>query len=153
MKLLLIFLSLFSVIETHGQKPVKIDKATIDSLVPYIQLVKTPWIFASKSVNHEEFYIRDSYVSKDESEIKIWVKILYPTWTFKKKVYKNAYKLILCTFDYNNVKMKVTSETNYTSKGKVITPFDTTVAEEWSDIIAESVFEAVYKKVLEVFVN
>jgi hypothetical protein len=152
MKLILIFLSLFSYKEIYGQKPVKINQSTLDSILPYVKLVKSQWIFAAESVDHNGFYIRDSYVSKDESEIKIWVKIIYPTYTFKKRVYNNAYKLTLCTFDYVNTKMKVTSETNYTAKGNVITPFNTG-DQEWQEIIAESVFEAVYKKVLEVFVN
>lgn len=152
MKLILVSFLFFINANIYGQKPVIINEKTLDSIAPYVQLVETTWIFASESHDNKKFYIRNSYISKNDNEIKIWVKIIYPKYTFNKKVYKDAYKLTLCIFDYVDRKMKVTSETNYAAKGKVITPFNTG-AEEWSDIIPESVFEGVYNKVLETFVN
>ena len=152
MKSLFFILFILLYVQTFGQKPITIKKETLDSIAPYVKLVEEPWIFASESNDHKKFYIRKSYVTKTDEEIKIWIKITYPTYTFNKKTYKHAYKLVLCTFDLINRKMKVTSETNYTFSGNVITAFDTG-AKEWSDIVVDSVFESVFEKVEEVFVN
>ena len=152
MKSIIIILFIVLSIKTFGQKPVIIKQETLDSIAPYVQIVESPWILASESIDHKKFYIRNAYVTKTDNEIKIWVKITYPTYTFNIRTYKNAYKLLLCTFDLVNRKMKVTSETNYTFNGNVITAFDTGT-EDWSDIVVDSVFEAVYEKVAQVFVN
>lgn len=116
-------------------------------------VVQSKWIYVSMSIDGQQWYIYNNYVSKQSNgEIKIWIKIksLDPV-IIKKKSYKNTYELMLGIFDCSNKRYKLISSTTYSKERIVIKSIPTDYDTPYDDIYPESVIELVIEKICNKF--
>ena len=107
------------------------------------------WVFATMSKDHDEYYINNKYVSKEEGLTKIWGKILRKKSVIAKKVYENTETKILYEFDCIGQRLRQIEAAVYSSTGDVI--LNGRLSEDWMNIPPESIFEALSLKVCEMF--
>lgn len=131
---------LFSVIVIHFN-----SFAQADTAVTYKY-----WLYVCESTKHEKFYIRSQYESKNESEIKIWVKTVTPLITVKNKKYKNSFCLQLYVFDCENNTAKGIRSITYSTDGDILKTNDYEEI-DFIEIIPETVMELVSQYTCERF--
>ena len=117
------------------------------------KLSETKWISAATLANGDKWYLRSSYVSKDESVIKIWTKIEFQKLTLKKKgqniIYNNCTSLTLVEFNCIDRKIKFDKVIYYNMKGNKIDESDD--ERNWTDIIPDSVEQSLFDKACDLF--
>lgn len=119
------------------------------------------WIFIDSSVNSDILYIKSKYLTKrqdfeNNTIIKVWIKREAKVATIVKngKVIKVYNVRILQLKEYNCTQRQtnIISQTVYNSQGKIIDSFQFQDYEQkWTDVIPESIGEAVLDKVCELF--
>lgn len=119
------------------------------------------WVLAGSDKEDNNWYVKSSYVKKEESilgdeEIRIWIKKEWKKKTIKKAgksyTYTNAKELMLVVADCENQRLKFVSSTVYNSEGKVVDNWKRQDFEqEWTDVVPDSVGEGLLKKICELF--
>lgn len=110
------------------------------------------WIYIGASDANDKWYGRSEYESKDwDGSIKIWLKLIQPTFTYNKRNYKNSYKVELAQVDCKAKRMKSLSFIYYTSAGNVIYKED--YSSEYKPIVPDTVMEMLYEWVCEKYKN
>ncbi len=116
------------------------------------------WVYAGSDNEETKYYVKSTYVSKDNYEggIKVWTKKEKKKATVKKNgktlTYLNAKELQLLVIDCGEKKMKIVSTIVYNSQGKVVDSWTLKDYEqEWDDIVPDSMGEAMLDKTCELF--
>ena len=107
---------------------------------------QSTWEYVASTTNKNKWYIHNKYLSKENGQIKMWVKIELDTTTFKKKFYKNAYELHLLFVDCKNQKVQTLASTLYNSSGVVVDTF-TDPYPRFEYVTPDSALEAVFEKI------
>ena len=118
--------------------------------------VAQDWILVGSDSDGDKWYIKSSYVSKDDygGGIKLWVKKEVKKTTIKKKgqsfTYINAKELQLLVADCSERKLKFVASTLYNSQGKVVNSWTIDDFEqEWRDVVPDSIGEIMLEKICE----
>ena len=118
-----------------------------------LELRENEWIYISTTVNGDKLYVKSSYVSKNESVIKIWTKTEYKKLSLNKNgqkiTYKDCKSLVLFEFDCLDRKIKYDSVIYYDSKGNTIKSSDT--ERDWTNVFPDSGGEFLLDKVCNLF--
>lgn len=125
----------------------------IEDTTTFIVLSQPDWIMAtSTSDRNEVYYIKSSYVKKEYSEIKVWVKVKSKTTKIKNKVYSNTEEKQLWMVNCSERQYKLLKSITYNSSGNVINSDERSeYAVPWDDIIPDSIGEGVVDKVCSLF--
>jgi hypothetical protein len=118
--------------------------------------VAQDWILVGSDSDGDKWYIKSSYVSKDNygGGIKLWVKKEVKKTTIKKKgqsfTYINAKELQLLVADCSERKLKFVASTLYNSQGKVVNNWTLEdFNQEWLDVVPDSIGEIMLEKICE----
>jgi len=118
--------------------------------------VAQDWILVGSDSDGDKWYIKSSYVSKDNygGGIKLWVKKEVKKTTIKKKgqsfTYINAKELQLLVADCSERKIKFVASTLYNSQGKVVNNWTLEdFNQEWLDVVPDSIGEIMLEKICE----
>lgn len=118
------------------------------------------WTFVGADKDGNKWYVKSSYVSKDEYTnngiIKIWTKKEILKETIKKNgksvTYSNVKELQLIFADCTERRIKFVSSVAYSAQGKVLNNWTLEDYEqEWNDVIPDSMGEAMLNKICELF--
>ena len=118
------------------------------------------WTFVGADRDGNKWYVKSSYVSKDEFTnndiFKIWTKKEVLKETIKKNgktlTYSNAKELQLIFADCTERRIKFVSSIVYSAQGKVLNNWSLEDYEqEWKDVIPDSMGEAMLNKICELF--
>ena len=108
------------------------------------------WYFAGESRSGTKYYVQSRMLEKlHNSDIKIWIKTLTPSFTFGKKDYKNCRIMSLMYFNCQNKTTQTISVAYYKSDGSTIA----TDSKEYevNYVVPESVMESVLEKVCSLY--
>jgi hypothetical protein len=120
--------------------------------LPLFAFLQDGWIAVTKAKDGDEYFIKDTYVSKSEGEIKLWLRVQQPTATIKGKRYKNVKQLSLVIFDCENRRLQYTSLIQYSSTGEVLQRIQLEEYErKWVDVVPDTISEQLLDKVCQTF--
>jgi len=114
------------------------------------------WIYVGVSKGGDRMYVKSSYVSKDEGVVTIWVKQYAKKKTFttrgKSATYTNVSVLTLYQVDCDQTKINSKSMYIYNAGGILLKSIKLEDYESnWTDVIPDSMGEALFNKVCELF--
>lgn len=118
------------------------------------------WTFVGADRDGNKWYVKSSYVSKDEFTnndiFKIWTKKEILKETIKKNgktlTYSNVKEIQLIFADCTERRIKFVSSIVYSAQGKVLNNWSLEDYEqEWKDVIPDSMGEAMLNKICELF--
>ena len=120
------------------------------------------WVYAGADSDGDKWYVKSTFVKKEENfggsgeSIRIWTKKEINKKTIRKGgktlTYANVKELQLIIADCSDRKLKFVTTTVYDSKGKVIHSWTLQDYEqEWSDVVPDSMGEAMLNKICELF--
>lgn len=116
-------------------------------------LRENEWIDVRTLANGDKLFLKSSYVSKNESFIKIWAKKEFKKMSLNKNgrriTYKNGTALALFEINCNDRKVKIDSNIYYDSKGNIIESSDT--EGDWENAIPDSNGEFLLEKACDIF--
>lgn len=142
-----LFFSVFFYLNSIAQYSV--DTARVVSGVQSVKLYGFPnwyptWNFVAESQTGNKWYLKKTPISNENGKLTIWVKIIFKSIPWGKKIYKNASELRLVEFDFKSRKYKTLETALYASDGSVIYTdnYDYPQAET---IFPDSVIEGVYE--------
>ncbi len=125
---------------------------SVFSLSAYCQDTDAKWDYVVTSADKAKWYIRSEIENNDYDGIHIWTKVVKPTFTYKKRLYKNCYRLQLAVVDCESKKMKFLDTIMYTQDGNVIYN-DPNILADFEPIIPDTIMENLYKWVCSHFTN
>ena len=116
-------------------------------------LRENEWIDARTLANGDKLFLKSSYVSKNESLIKIWAKKEFKKMSLNKNgrriTYKNGTSLALFEINCNDRKVKIDSNIYYDSQGNIIERSD--AVGDWENAIPDSNGEFILDKACSLF--
>jgi tetratricopeptide (TPR) repeat protein len=137
----------------------KYSLASLGRMYANQKLKEKEWTYVGVANDGDRFYVKSSYLTKEEGIVKIWVKSISKSASFykygKKFSYNNVKKMLLYEIDCTELKIRASSSVWYNTSGNVIynndTGFDEYDEGSWKHVVPESIGEAIYKKVCELF--
>lgn len=108
------------------------------------------WIYIG-SVKGDKLYVKNKYVAKSASKIKIWSRLLENVVYIKGEKYVNTTTNILYLVDCKENKIKVLYSIIYDSQRNIISESDVDDFNEFQDVIPGSMGEGVVEKTCELF--
>lgn len=110
------------------------------------------WIKISSS-SKGEWFMYNTEVTKENDEIKIWIKNEAKSLTIKKygksKLYTNTHSLWLCLFNCTSKAYKILQTKDYNSKGELIDSQTIGEYEDWETVAPQTVIAMILSKVCE----
>ena len=105
------------------------------------------WIYASTSVENESYFFRNKYIEKKDNKITIWLRVnLKMSLEVNKKMYFDAYKLLLVVFNCNNNQIKTLQLIYYSHEGETLQSTNYT-DDEFTYVVPNSVMENVLSQI------
>ena len=108
------------------------------------------WVYATTTKADVKYYFRNTAVSVNNGLVKIWVKVLRPTYTYENKTYTNTKGLQLLEIKCVDKEYTLRSITEYSSDGSLISSHKLDVP-DWTPIVPETVIETVATKICTAF--
>jgi hypothetical protein len=120
----------------------------------FSQTSNDDWIYvgaSSDSIN--TFYVRKTYVAKQDNILKIWIKTTSQKYKWGRKTYdNNVMAKNLYVMDCSNQRLKIISTLLYDSKGKVLDSADKDeILVEWMNAAPETIAESIVNKACSLF--
>ena len=148
---LVILLSLSSLIIKAQDSGIASKDSAIAS-----SLMNPEWTYVGKGSDNSSIYLKSKFTSFEKNAYatayyKAWVKETYPSYTYKNKIYKNAYSLTLYAIDCTNNKISTIQDILYNSNGTIIN--SSTEYPLMEDVIPGSVGEEIVKIAAKLYKN
>ena len=159
----LIFITIITLIVSncYSQKKKNIPVAQIPDSVYNSILEKLNyregWTYLAESQHQGEgratYYIRNTYISKNYSVIKIWAKVEYSFKKLKGKIYKNVEAKSLYVFNCQTKTIQCEQIAYFNSSGSTIQTSDILFYDPEKVVAPDSIGELMLNKVCELFNN
>jgi len=106
------------------------------------------WLYVtSNSDFSDKWYVRDKCVSRSAGGVKIWIKCVSKSMKIGSKIYKNAELFKLIEVECTGMRYKTYKMVWYNSNGKIIDSEDNLDMYGYTEIVVDSVIEAVCKAI------
>ena len=118
----------------------------------FYESIDSNWLYVG-STEEKSIFLRKNYISKNYSEIKIWVKMDYSFKTIKGKKYNNVQAKLFYTFNCKTKTIQCEQFAYYNSSGSIIQKNDITFYDPEQVVTPDSLGELMLNKVCELFNN
>lgn len=110
------------------------------------------WIYCGESEGDNTLlYIRNNYITKNYSGIKIWTRVIMPTKKLKGKVYKNTIDEVLMLINCEEQTLQMLKIVTYSSTNKILDQTGDYFYKPSQNVNPNSMGEKIVNKACELF--